>query len=219
MYFINIKVIQKSLKSITLIINLFNISNTFSDLVFFMNVIIKELSADGIEDVQEFLFKMIKLEFGYDYVPEWHQDVMNLDEYYINPEKNNFFVAYLDSGEIIATIGIRAYDKDFPEFRHFYSKDTTSSIWRLFVDRRCRRCGLASKMFAIAENFAYVVGYNEIYLHTHKNLDGTLRYWTKMGFVVVLDTNDELETVHMDKKIRGLEIDSPSIEYRHAVKL
>ena len=186
-----------------------------------MNVTIKELSKDPdeIREVQEFLFKMIKLEFGYDYVPEWHQDVVNLDEYYINPKKNNFYVAYLDSGEIIATIGIRAYDKDFPEFRHLYSKDTTSSIWRLFVDRRCRRCGLASKMFAIAENFANEVGYNEIYLHTHKNLDGALKYWIKMGFVVVLDTNDELETVHMDKKIRGLEIDSPAIEYRHAVKL
>ena len=84
-----------------------------------MDVIIKELSKDSkqIGDVQEFLFKMIKLEFGYDYVPEWHQDIINMEEYYINPKRNNFFVAYTETGEIIATIGIRAYDKDFPEFR------------------------------------------------------------------------------------------------------
>ena len=122
-----------------------------------MNVVIKELSDDSkqISDVQEFLFKMIKLEFGYDYVPEWHQDIVNMQDFYINPERNNFFVAYVEkTGEIVATIGIRSYDKDFPEFRHLYSEDTTSSIWRLFVDRRCRRCGLASKMFSIAENFA-----------------------------------------------------------------
>ena len=100
-----------------------------------MNVIIKELSNDSkqIEDVQTFLFKMIKKEFGYDYVPEWHQDIVRLDEYYINPERNNFFVAYLETGEIIATIGIRAYDKDFPEFRHLYSMDTTSSIWNICI--------------------------------------------------------------------------------------
>ena len=186
-----------------------------------MNVEIKQLSIDSkqIRDVQKFLFKMIKLEFGYDYVPEWHQDIVNMEEYYIRPEKNNFFVAYAETGEIIATIGIRAYDKDFPEFRHLYSQDTTSSIWRLFVDRRCRRCGLASKIFSIAENFANEVGYNDIYLHTHKNLDGTIKFWTKMGFVVVLDAEDDLKTVHMDKEIHELEIASQTIELKHAVTL
>lgn len=190
-------------------------------MVFAMNVTIKELSRNPqeIKDVQDFLFKMIKLEFGYDYVPEWHQDIMNMEEYYITPERNNFFVAYLETGEIIATIGIRSYDKDFPEFRHLYSNDTTSSIWRLFVDRRCRRCGLASKMFGIAENFANEVKYNDIYLHTHKTLDGALKFWTKMGFVITLDADDELETVHMDKKIHGLNIDSFAHDFRHAVKL
>ena len=186
-----------------------------------MNVTIKELDYDSkqIRDVQEFLFKMIKKEFGYDYVPQWHQDIVKLDEYYINPQKNNFYVAYLETGEIIATIGIRAYDKDFPEFRHLYSRDKTSSIWRLFVDERCRRCGLASKMFGIAENFANETGYDNIYLHTHKTLDGALKFWKKMGFVVALDSNDELETVHMDKKIQSLEMDSLSVDFKHAVKL
>ncbi len=186
-----------------------------------MDVVIKELKNDSkqIEDVQNFLFKMIKLEFGYDYVPQWHQDIVNMDEYYIDSEQNNFFVAYTETGEIIATIGIRAYDKDFPEFRHLYSNDTTSSIWRLFVDRRCRRCGLASKMFGIAENFANQAGYSDIYLHTHKNLNGALEFWTKMGFVVVLDANDELETVHMDKHIRELEMNPLAQDFKYAVKL
>ena len=186
-----------------------------------MNVTIKPLKYDSkeIKKVQKFLFKMIKEEFGYDYVPEWHQDIVRMEDYYINPQRNNFFVAYYETGEIIATIGVRAYDKDFPEFRHSYSNETTSSIWRLFVDRRCRRCGLASKMFSIAENFAKTVDFDKIYLHTHKNLDGALEFWTKMGFVIILDADDELETVHMDKKIRGLEI-SPSVEdLRYAVKL
>ena len=187
-----------------------------------MNVVIKELGNDSkqISDVQKFLFKMIKLEFGYDYVPEWHQDIVNMEEFYINPLRNNFFVAYVEeTGEIIATIGIRAYDKDFPEFRHLYSKDTTSSIWRLFVDRRCRRCGLASKMFSIAENFANDVGYRDIYLHTHKNLDGALEFWTKMGFIVVCDAEDELQTVHMDKQIKGLQISLQDQDFRYDVKL
>ena len=185
-----------------------------------MNVIIKELNdSEQISDVQEFLFKMIKLEFGYDYVPEWHQDIVNMEEFYINSKRNNFFVAYAETGEIIATIGIRAYDKDFPEFRQIYSEQTTSSIWRLFVDRRCRRCGLASKMFSVAENFANEAGYRDIYLHTHKNLDGAIEFWSKMGFIVVLDANDELQTVHMDKKIQELKINSQAYDLSYAVKL
>ena len=186
-----------------------------------MNVTIKPLSNDSneIKCVHEFLFKMIKKEFGFDYIPKWHQDIVKLEEYYINPERNNMFVAYYETGEIIATIGVRAYDKDFPEFKDSYSKDNTSSIWRLFVDRRCRRCGLASKMFSIAENFANGAGFDKIYLHTHKNLDGALEFWSKMGFVIVLDANDELETVHMDKKIRGLDINHQVSDFSHAVKL
>lgn len=186
-----------------------------------MKVIIKELINDSkqIRDVQDFLFKMIKLEFGYGYVPEWHQDVKNMAEFYIKPKRNNFFVAYSEIGEIIATIGIRSYDKDFPQFRHLYSKETTSSIWRLFVDRRYRRCGLASKMFSIAENFANKSGFKDIYLHTHKTLDGAIEFWSKMGFVVALDANDELETVHMDKQIHELKIAPFANEYTYAVKL
>lgn len=186
-----------------------------------MNVNIKELNNDleEIKEVQKFLFAMIKKEFGYDYVPEWHQDVMNLDEYYINPERNAFFVAYSENGEIIGTIGIRAYDKDFPQFRHLYSYDTTSSIWRLFVDRRYRRCGLASKMFDVAENFAKESKYNNIYLHTHKNLDGALKFWTKMGFVITLDAEDELETVHMDKYIQKLAISPKASILTYTIKI
>ena len=61
-----------------------------------MKVTIKELGNNPVEikNVQKFLFSMIKEEFGYDYVPEWHQDIVNMDEYYVNPKRNNFFVAY-----------------------------------------------------------------------------------------------------------------------------
>ena len=149
----------------------------------------------------------------------FNKDIVNLEEYYIDSKRNNFYVAYLETGEIIATIGIRAYDKNFPMFRHLYSKETTSSIWRLFVDERCRRCGLASKMFCIAENFANGVGFKNIYLHTHKNLPGAIEFWSKMGFVVSLDSNDELKTVHMDKEIHELEINPQAYDFKYAVKL
>jgi hypothetical protein len=74
-------------------------------------------------------------------------------------------------------------------------------------------------MFNIAENFANQSKYQNIYLHTHKTLDGALEFWTKMGFVVSLDSDDELETVHMDKEIHELEITLQPSDFMHAVKL
>ena len=74
-------------------------------------------------------------------------------------------------------------------------------------------------MFSIAENFANGADFNDIYLHTHKTLDGAIEFWTNMGFIVALDANDELETVHMDKQIQSLEIGSQAIDFRYAVKL
>lgn len=58
-----------------------------------------------------FLFSQIKKEFRYGYVPEFHKDIKNLNEYYISPQRNNFYVARNENDEIIATIGICAYDK------------------------------------------------------------------------------------------------------------
>lgn len=186
-----------------------------------MKVIIKKLINDSemISNVQKYLFSQIKKEFGYGYIPKWHQDIVNMEEYYINPERNNFFVAYNENCEIIATIGIRSYDKDFPQFRGQFSRDTTSSIWRLFVRQEYRRCGLASKMFSVAENFANACAYEEIYLHTHKTLPGAIEFWTKMGFITILDANDDLKTVHMDKNIQSLEINMPSSVFQYAVML
>ena len=53
------------------------------------------------------LEKNYKNEFGYDYVPEWHQDIVDIQNFYINNERNNIFVAFNESDEIISTIGIR----------------------------------------------------------------------------------------------------------------
>ena len=185
-----------------------------------MEIIINELTDDEklLGDVRRFLFKQIKTEFGFDYVPEWHRDIMNLEEFYISPERNNFYVAFNESNDIIATIGLRAYDKDFAEFRDVYSKDKTASIWRLFVDCNYRRCGLASEMFGICENFAVESGFESIYLHTHKTSPGALEFWTKMGFIVALDACNDLQTVHMDKDIRKMDISPAMSSFSYAIE-
>lgn len=187
-----------------------------------MDIIIKELDNDPneIENVQKFLFNQIKQEFHYGYIPEYHQDIMNMEEYYISPSRNNFYIAYdKETGEIIGTIGVRSYDKNFKQFQNIYSNDNTSSIWRLFVDKRYRRCGLASKLFKIAENFSCKYNYDKIYLHTHKTLKGALDFWKKMGFNITIDEGNKLQTIHMDKIINNIKFNKKFIGYQFAIKI
>lgn len=40
-----------------------------------------------------------------------------------------------------------------------------------------------------------------------------------MGFVITIDEGDELQTVHMDKKIRGVDITPVQSSFTYAVEL
>lgn len=171
-----------------------------------MSFTIKQLSDDCDTKirVRNFLFSQIRSEYGYGYIPSWHKDIIDLNKYYIDCRKNNlFFVENDDNGRIIATIAIRQYDKNFVEFQDIYSSESTASLWRLFVDRPYRRCGVATRLYDVAEEFCYDKQFNEIYLHTQKNLEAGFSFWKKVGFDVTLDTGNEFQTVHMVKSLSG----------------
>ena len=70
---------------------------------------------DEINNVKEFLFNQIEKEYHIGPTPKFHYDIFELDEYYIIPNRNNLFIAF-DGQKIVATAGIRAYDKDFVFF-------------------------------------------------------------------------------------------------------
>lgn len=165
-----------------------------------MGFVIREISSDSaeIEDVKSFLYGQIKKEYGIGPDMRFHYDIENIEEYYIVPSYNSFFVAY-DGDKIVATAGIRAYDKDYEYFRGMYSKEDTASIWRLMVDEDYRRHGLARKIVGKIELFSKLEGYSKIYLHTHRYLDAALPFWKSMGYEIVLEEEDYDETTHMEK--------------------
>ncbi len=164
----------------------------------------KELKKQDIYlyNVQGFLFNMIDDEFGYGYVASYHQDIIDMESYYILPDKNNFYMAINQkTGRIIGSMGIRAYDRDFRMFKDVYSPKTTASIWRVFVDRPWRRNGVASTLVELGEGFCRKKGYEKIYLHTQKTVEGSLDFWLSRGYKIVDDTENQLKTVHMEKKL------------------
>lgn len=125
-----------------------------------------------------------------------------MEDYYIKPDKNIFLLAFLkNTDKIIGTIGIRAYDKDYEIFKGTYDAETTASIWRVFIDKKWRRNGIGSKLVSTAEEFCKNKGYKNIYLHTQKIVDGSLDFWLSKGYKVTKDMENELGTVHMEKRL------------------
>jgi activator of 2-hydroxyglutaryl-CoA dehydratase len=99
-----------------------------------------------------------------------------------------------------------------------HNPESTTDLDTL-LDQLSSEIHMAFEVARLEPLFANDAEYDNIYLHTHKNLPGALEFWTKMGFVVSLDSNDELLTVHMDKQIQELEINPQAHDFRYAVKL
>jgi GNAT superfamily N-acetyltransferase len=156
----------------------------------------------GLFNVKDFLFKLIKQEFGYGYIPEFHQDIINIENFYLNSEKNTFLIAIdPEKNRLLGTLGIRSYDKNFEEFKDIYSSDKTASFWRAFIKKEYRRQGLASLLVKKGEELCQKMGYKEVYLHTHRTVPGSLDFWMAKGYKVVYDTKNKSGTVHMEKSI------------------
>lgn len=167
-----------------------------------MDFVFREVKHDDGEilAVKDFLYDQIMKEYGIGPTPKFHYDIEAMGKYYILPERNNFFIA-LDGERIVATGAIRAYDVDYDLFKGIYSKDDTASIWRLMVDEKYRRHGIARKLVNIMEEFAKNEDYEKIYLHTHRYLDAGLPFWKSCGYSITIEEDDYDETTHMIKNI------------------
>ncbi|RAP45927.1 MAG: GNAT family N-acetyltransferase [Methanosphaera sp. rholeuAM6] len=169
-----------------------------------MNIEIMELKKDLINQyhVENFLFRMVKESYGLDYVPEYHYDIKNLQKYYLKPQKNNFYIAIdKDTDKIIATSGIRGYDREEIIKDRKYSIDDTASIYRVFVEKEYRHHRIASRLIQKIEDFCKRNYYSQIYLHTQKDSYGALPFWLSQDFKIIDDTHDEMGTIHMEKVI------------------
>ena len=167
-----------------------------------MNINVREIKDNDLEinAAKDFLFNQIDKEYHIGPTPKFHYDIFDLRDYYISPDKSNFFVA-IDGDKIVATAAIRPYDKDYEFFKGIYSKDDTASIWRLMVDKEYRRNGLARILVELMEDFARIEGYDRIYLHSHRYLEAAIPFWKSMGYETTLEEDDYDETTHMIKNL------------------
>lgn len=164
-----------------------------------MNIVYESLNRKDIGECKEFMLSIIKNEFGYDFNPEWHWDIDQLEKVYLN-KKSCFFVAK-HKGKIIGTIAVRPYDKKYLELEKICN-DNTASIWRHYIEYGYRRKGIGKKLLKLSEDFITASKYRQIYLHTQRTIPGSLEYWLSQNFIPVFESDsDPLKTVHLIKKI------------------
>lgn len=152
-----------------------------------------------IDQTISFIKKIIKDDFGYEVNPVWHADFLELEKFYLKPR--SCFYVLLDDNEVVGTIAARPYDKNYKYFTIKYSSQNTLSIWRHYIKKDLRSKGLGSRLLSKVLRFANSKGYEYLYLHTQKNIKGSLEYWLAKGFIVTKDIGDEFNTVHMQKMI------------------
>lgn len=165
-------------------------------------IIIRELGSEDISIAQKFLFKMVKELFDSSPNDLYHNDIFNLEKFYINKPRNTMIGAFDNDNNIIGTIAIKPYIDRFESLKGRYNDKTTTELARCYIDENFRRKGLGSALNDRLIRFCKDNGYEIIYLHTHRHLPGGLHFWLKKGFHITTEDKGEQETVHMEKYIK-----------------
>ncbi|OMF15583.1 GNAT family N-acetyltransferase [Paenibacillus amylolyticus] len=128
-------------------------------------------------------------------------DFEQLREHYLNPDDAIFLVAKMGDGNIVGTIGILQYDGRIEAVEGRYATQSAAEIVKCYVDPAYRRYGIGSMLVKELENAVKDMHYTTLYLHTHRFLPGAVDFWKRQGFTVIVEQEDDWQTVHMDKLV------------------
>ncbi|WP_051798079.1 GNAT family N-acetyltransferase [Streptomyces sp. NRRL S-337] len=138
-----------------------------------------------VDGARRLMLDTFYTEFGYGYVPAWHDDVIDIEGTYLDDPRHLLLVAE-HNGEVVATTGVRSAGPVHPPHPRWlaerYPHGSTAQIVRVYVRPAHRRHGLARTMVRIASDFAATTpGYDSIYLHTNVRVEGAEAFWRSMA--------------------------------------
>jgi len=150
----------------------------------------------------------IKEIFGFDYAPAWAWDLDalgGLQDPYTPQERGIFYVALQDQ-EVIGAAGVRAFSTltDLPEVivRRYPHPVLVGTLMRAYVRRDYRQRGIGGQLVDLCEEGARVLGYNCIYLHTHRSLGlDPVLFWLRRSYKLILKECDQFRTSHFEKTL------------------
>ncbi|MDR9746637.1 GNAT family N-acetyltransferase [Paenibacillus taichungensis] len=126
-------------------------------------------------------------------------DLEQFKEHYLDSADAVFLVAVTEEEEIVGSIGILPYDGRIEVVNGRYPEQSAAEIVKCYVDPKYRRYGIGSLLVRELEKVVAELHYTTLYLHTHRFLPGAVDFWKRQGYVVVVEQDDDWQTVHMDK--------------------
>lgn len=126
-------------------------------------------------------------------------DLEQFREHYLDSADAVFLVAVTEDNQIVGSIGILPYDGRIEAVNGRYPEQSAAEIVKCYVDSKYRRYGIGSLLVRELENVVAELHYTTLYLHTHRFLPGAVDFWKRQGYVVVVEQDDDWQTVHMDK--------------------
>ncbi|WP_339844239.1 GNAT family N-acetyltransferase [Paenibacillus sp. FSL W7-1088] len=130
-------------------------------------------------------------------------DLEQFKERYLDAADAVFLVAVTEDKEIVGSIGILPYNGRIEVLNGRYPEQSAAEIVKCYVDSKYRRYGIGSLLVRELENVVAELHYTTLYLHTHRFLPGAVDFWKRQGYVVVVEQDDDWQTVHMDKLLQN----------------
>lgn len=161
-------------------------------------------------EARQFCLDTIKEHYGFDYRPDWHEDLDSLllppsTNHYSREHRGAFWILRNQGGEIVATAAIRHLGWKpnivtiFPE-RYARGEDV-ASIWRVYVRKNLRGHGLGRWLTALCEQEATRLEYRTMYLHATSDALATIAYWKAVGYRII---EADGTTTHFDKRLGAI---------------
>jgi GNAT superfamily N-acetyltransferase len=151
-----------------------------------------------------FCLDTIREFYGVKYRPDWHDDLDSLLQpreanHYATYHRGGFWVLRNAEGIIIGTAGVRGLKWKPALIEAFYDQaDAIASLWRVYVRRDLRGCGIGRWLNALAEREAARMRYTTMYLHASADARATIVFWRSAGYRQIADTGADL---HFDKEL------------------
>ena len=166
----------------------------------------RALDTSEAQHARVFCLQIIKEEYGFEYRPDWHEDLdlLGTKKDLYAPQKRGLFLIARDDGKIIGTGGLRSLITKplfFERFKDRYKGLSVASLWRVYVNVRERSKGIGTQLVQLLEAEAKKREYTRIYLHTSRKNPSAVRFWIEKGYKIFLEEDNEEKTVHMDKEL------------------
>jgi GNAT superfamily N-acetyltransferase len=156
-------------------------------------VALRRVQMSDFAAVREHVLRVSRDDIGFEYRPEWHWDVDDLQGTYVDNPRHALFVAIeADTGTLLGTTSIVNVGPKSPPHPEWlaerYNAPDVAQLLRVYIVRQARRRGIARALVAEARQFtADEGGYRTLYLHTNASVPGAEAFWRAMPTTEIYD--------------------------------